>query len=80
GYFVDSWYGVFVPEGTPKDVIDRLNGAIKTVSANADFQAALQLEGLVAEVGTPQALGGYVKDEEARWNTIVQQAGIRDMP
>lgn len=80
GYFVDSWYGVFVPEGTPKDVIDRLNGAIKTVSANADFQAALKLEGLVAEVGAPQALGDYVKDEEARWTTIIQQAGISDRP
>lgn len=57
-----------------------MNGAIKTVSANADFQAALQLEGLVAEVGMPQALGSYVKDEEERWTTIVQQAGIRDMP
>ncbi|CAB3633589.1 Bug family tripartite tricarboxylate transporter substrate binding protein [Achromobacter pulmonis] len=80
GYFVDSWYGVFVPQGTPKDVIDKLNSAIKKVSANAEFQTALKLEGLVADVGTPEALGDYVKEEEARWTKIVQQAGITDKP
>lgn len=50
------------------------------MSRRIGFQAALKLEGLVAEVGTPQALGGYVKDEETRWTTIIQQAGISDMP
>lgn len=80
GYFVDSWYGVFVPQGTPKPVIDRLNAAIKKVSANKDFQAALELEGLVASVGTPDALEAYVRQEEARWTKIVQEAGITDQP
>ncbi|PJM89459.1 tripartite tricarboxylate transporter substrate binding protein [Achromobacter ruhlandii] len=80
GYFVDSWYGVFVPQGTPKDIIDRLNGAIRKVSDNPDFQEALKLEGLVADVGTPEALGRYVNEEEARWAAIIQQAGITERP
>jgi tripartite-type tricarboxylate transporter receptor subunit TctC len=80
GYFVDSWYGVFVPQGTPRPVIDRLNAAIKKVSANKDFQAALELEGLAAQVGTPDALDEYVRQEEARWTKIVREAGITDQP
>lgn len=76
GYFVDSWYGVFVPQSTPKTVVDQLNAAIKKVSDNKDFQAALALEGLVANVGSPDALGEYVKQEEARWTKIIQEAGI----
>lgn len=79
-YFVDSWYGVFVPQGTPKAVIDQLNAAIKKVSKQPDFQKALELEGLVATVGTPEALGEFVKQEEARWGKIVKDAGITDNP
>ena len=79
-YFVDSWYGVFVPQGTPKAVIDQLNAAIKKVSKQPDFQKALELEGLVATVGTPEALGEFVKQEEVRWGKIVKDAGITDNP
>lgn len=79
-YFVDSWYGVFAPQGTPKAVIDQLNAAIKKVSKQPDFQKALELEGLVATVGTPEALGEFVKQEEVRWGKIVKDAGITDNP
>lgn len=79
-YFVDSWYGVFAPQGTPAAVIDHLNAAIKKASGKRGFQAALELEGLVASVDTPDALGAYVKQEEARWTEIVRAAGISDQP
>ncbi|WP_043518222.1 tripartite tricarboxylate transporter substrate binding protein [Achromobacter arsenitoxydans] len=80
GYFVDSWYGLFAPQGTPAAVIDQLNAAIKKASGDPDFRAALELEGLTASVGTPAALGEYVKQEEARWSRIVREAGITDNP
>lgn len=80
GYFVDSWYGVFVPRGTPTAIIDQLNAAIKKVSGKPDFQASLELEGLVASVGTPAALGKYVKQEESRWTKIIKDVGITDNP
>ncbi|WP_255468312.1 tripartite tricarboxylate transporter substrate binding protein [Achromobacter sp. UMC71] len=80
GYFVDSWYGVFVPRGTPTAVIDQLNAAIKKVSGEPDFQAALELEGLDASVGTPAALGEYVRREDSRWTKIIKDAGITDNP
>lgn len=79
-YFVDSWYGIFVPQGTPQPVIDQLNAAIRKVSGKRGFQAALALEGRVASAGTPQALAEYVTQEEARWTRIIQQAGITDAP
>ena len=80
GYFVDSWYGVFVPKGTPPAVIDQLNAAIRKASADTEFRAALELEGLAPDVGTPAALGDYVKEEETRWSRIVREAGITDKP
>ncbi|MDH0090825.1 tripartite tricarboxylate transporter substrate binding protein [Achromobacter mucicolens] len=80
GYFVDSWYGVFVPNGTPPAVINQLNAAIRKASGDPDFRAALELEGLAPDVGPPAALGEYVKAEEARWTRIIRDAGITDKP
>ena len=42
--------------------------------------SSLRFEGLVATVGTPEALGEFVKQEEVRWGKIVKDAGITDNP
>ncbi len=77
GYFVDSWYGVFVAKGTPPAMIDTLNAAIRKVATKPDFNAALEIEGVVPNVGTPAELGEYVRLEETRWRQIIEQAGIK---
>src|SRR5690606_1303612 len=79
-YFVDSWYGVFVPQGTPKAVVEQLNAAIKKVTKQLDFQNALELEGLGGTIGTHEEVGEFVKQEEGRWGKFVKDTGITDNP
>lgn len=80
GYYVDSWYGIFVPHGTPAGIVQKLNAAIRRAVARPEAKAALEMEGLAADVGTPVQLGEYVRTEEARWKRIVKRAGITDQP
>ena len=79
-YFVDSWYAVFVPAGTPASVIDRLNKGIRGAVGKEDFRHAVEQEGLVPEVGRPEDLGKYVTSEEDRWRRIVERAGLKQKP
>ncbi|SAI71057.1 lipoprotein [Bordetella ansorpii] len=79
-YFVDSWYAVFVPAGTPASVIDRLNEGIRGAVGKEDFRHAVEQEGLVPEVGRPEDLGKYVTSEEDRWRRIVERAGLKQKP
>jgi tripartite-type tricarboxylate transporter receptor subunit TctC len=77
GYVVESWYGLYVPAGTPADVIARLNAAARKAAQTPAFQQRVQDEGLVVSAGAPEELDRYVKAEAARWRRIVRENGIQ---
>lgn len=77
GYAVESWYGFFVPAGTPAPVITKLNAAIKKAANSPEFVKKVQHEGLVVTASDPAEFDRYVKAEEARWKKIVKENGIK---
>jgi tripartite-type tricarboxylate transporter receptor subunit TctC len=76
-YFMESWYGLFAPTGTPKEVVDRLNKSVLQATKTNFFTARLAEEGLMARPGSPESFGQYVMSEEARWQKIIQNAKIK---
>lgn len=75
-----SWYGLWVPKGTPKGVIARLNAAL--VAALADPAAQARLAALGQEIfsrnqQTPEALRAYHKAEIEKWWPILKEANIK---
>ncbi|NWF48670.1 tripartite tricarboxylate transporter substrate binding protein [Hydrogenophaga sp. D2P1] len=77
GYAVESWYGFFVPAGTPAPVIAKLNAAVKKAAQSPEFVKKVQHEGLVVTASDPAEFDRYVKAEEARWKKIVKENGIK---
>ncbi len=77
GYAVESWYGLFAPAGTPADVVAKLNAAARLATQTAEFRRKLEPEGLMVTAGTPEELGAYVKQEEARWRKIVKENNVK---
>ncbi len=76
GYQAESWYGVFVPAGTPQPVVQRLHDSIVAAVKTDAFQRQVATEGLMVNVGDPKQLSDYVSDEEKRWSKVVQDAHI----
>ena len=77
GYSVESWYGFFVPAGTPAPVIAKLNAAIKKAAQSPEFIKKVEHEGLVITASDPAEFDRYVKAEEARWRKIVKENNIK---
>lgn len=77
GYVVDSWYGLYVPANTPKDVIERLNTAARQAALSPEFATKVEQEGLVISAGPPEQLDEYVHAEEQRWAKIIEQGGVK---
>ncbi len=77
GYAVESWYGVYAPAGTPRDVIATLNSAISDAVKNPDFVKKVEYEGLTIVVGLPSELQSYVQGEQARWKKIITENKIQ---
>jgi tripartite-type tricarboxylate transporter receptor subunit TctC len=77
GYQVDIWLGLFVPAGTPRDVITRLNaGIIKALNA-PEVRERLEPEGFEASTMTPEEFGKHIRAELPVWARVVQAAKLR---
>jgi tripartite-type tricarboxylate transporter receptor subunit TctC len=80
GFYVSIWNGLWVPKGTPKNVIAKLNSAI--VDAMADPMVRRRLADLAFEIPppdqqTPEALSAYQKAEIGKWWPIIKAANIK---
>ena len=71
-----SWQGVFVPAGTPKEVVDRLYAASVKTMQGRDVRERLAHGGVeVVTSASPAAFAQFVADETTRWGRAAKQAG-----
>jgi tripartite-type tricarboxylate transporter receptor subunit TctC len=76
-YEAGSWYGILAPAGTPREVIDRLHGAIVKALRQPDVSKRLAAEGAEPIGSTPEEFAAHIKAEIARVASVVRAAGIR---
>lgn len=74
---VNEWYGVAVPAGTPRSRIMTLNGAIVRALNAPDVQKRLADLGLHPAPSTPEAFARVIREDHARWGTVVKASGAR---
>jgi tripartite-type tricarboxylate transporter receptor subunit TctC len=80
GYHVSLWSALWMPKGTPHDVIEKLNAAVKV--ALADPAVRKRLEDVGVEITpvdkqTPEALRAHQKAEAAKWWPVIKAAGVK---
>jgi tripartite-type tricarboxylate transporter receptor subunit TctC len=76
GYDVVSWNAIFAPKNTPKEVIDRVNAALKEVLAMPIVKERLLELGIEAKWSTPQEIQDRLKSDIDKWSKVIEQAGI----
>jgi tripartite-type tricarboxylate transporter receptor subunit TctC len=80
GFYFSVWSGMWVPRGTPPDVIDRLTVAIRDALADPAVRqrlAALAIEAPPPDQLGPQTLAALHKAEIDKWWPIIKAAGIK---
>ena len=75
GYKASAWFGMAVPKGTPRPIIDKLNREINQALADPGMQAKLADLGGILISGTPENFGKVIADETAKWAKVVQATG-----
>src|SRR5262249_24582359 len=74
GFDASNWSIVLAPAGTPKEIVNRLNGELKRVMATREVQEQLGRIGMIPIVSpSPDELRGFISAEVMRWGKIVQQ-------
>jgi tripartite-type tricarboxylate transporter receptor subunit TctC len=73
----DSWVGVLVPAGTPKDIITLLNREIVTIISQPDMRERLVTLGYDPVAGTPEEFAQRIKVEIGTWGKVIRAANIK---
>jgi tripartite-type tricarboxylate transporter receptor subunit TctC len=76
GFEVDIWFGLLAPAGTPADVVARYNEVINEFLRSPAVTGALAKQGLITAGGPPAVLGELIASDMAKWQKVIQQAGI----
>ena len=77
GYESGVWFGLMVPAGTPKDIVARLNAEAVKGAKSPEFVKRMTDLGYNIIPGSPEQMGGMIKDEIARWTPIVKASGAK---
>jgi len=77
GFEAYEWNGVFVPHGTPPDIVRTLNGAINEAIRAPDVKEHFERLNIDSRPNTPEEFGAFVKDQMERWGKVVKEANIK---
>lgn len=70
-----SWFGLFAPAKTPKEVVNKVNEALKNVMASTDLKSKIEDQGGAPIHETPASFSEYLASENIRWAKVVKQSG-----
>ncbi|MDB5925566.1 MAG: hypothetical protein JWN13_4502 [Betaproteobacteria bacterium] len=77
GFEVSAWYSILVPAGTPRPIIERLNGEILKALKQKDVVDRLQTEGAEVAGTSPEEFGEFMRRETAKWGRVVKLSGMK---
>ena len=77
GYESGVWFGLAVPAGTPREVINRLNAETIRGAKSADFVKRMTDLGYSVVTGTPEQMAEMNRAEISRWGPIVKASGAK---
>ena len=77
GYDVESFYGLWAPARTPREIVRRMNADIVKIFGEPAVKARFEVIGVLASGSTPEELAAKARADTELWAPIIKAANIR---
>ncbi|HET7033334.1 MAG TPA: tripartite tricarboxylate transporter substrate-binding protein, partial [Casimicrobiaceae bacterium] len=77
GFDISTWFGLFAPAGTPKDVIARWNIEVTKILNSPEMREKLIAQGAEPSPTTPEQFAAFVKSEIPKYAKIIKASGAK---
>lgn len=77
GFDISTWFGVFAPAGTPKEIVAVLNQEFNRAIHVAEVKEKLDAMGADALGSTPEAFAAYIKTEASKYADVIKKSGAQ---
>jgi tripartite-type tricarboxylate transporter receptor subunit TctC len=77
GYEATAWFGIGMPKGTPREIIDKVNAEVNRALADPKMRDRLAELGGKPIAGTPEDFGKVIAAETAKWEKVVTSSGAK---
>ena len=77
GYEADTWYGLFAPAGTPKEIIAKLNADVVHVLNSPALKKTLSEQGAEIVGDSPEAATTRVREDVVKWRDVIEDIGLK---
>ena len=74
---VSTWFGVFLPAGTPKPIVDSLNAQMKIWLDSPKTKERIAAMASVPAYGTPEQFNQFVNAQIAQWKSVIDKEGLK---
>jgi tripartite-type tricarboxylate transporter receptor subunit TctC len=77
GFETFTYFGVFAPAGTPKEIVTRLNAELVKLLKTPEMREAILRQGAEPVASTPAQFAAVVKSESEKWAKVIKAAGVK---
>jgi tripartite-type tricarboxylate transporter receptor subunit TctC len=75
GYDVSTWFGLWAPAGTPKDIVEKLSSEVRKILKSQEIANELTARGIEPIGSTPEEFASYQASESIKWARVVKDSG-----
>jgi tripartite-type tricarboxylate transporter receptor subunit TctC len=77
GYEATAWFGIGMPKGTPREIVEKVNAEVNRALADPGMQKKLAELGGHPIPGTPEDFQRTIEEETAKWAKVVELSGAK---